>query len=859
VRDLSRKEQEHFSTKGILSILVVPIFVKDRFWGFVSFDDYHRERIFTEEEESIMRSGGMLFTDALLRNEMVENIRVTSVQLKAAAEKAREDEERIQLMLDAMPLACNLINRNYEIIDCNQEVVNLFGVAGKEEFITKGFLDILPEFQPCGRRSLELRHEYFDKAFDTGYLRYEWMYQKRGGELLPCEVTLIRVRYRGEYIVAVYARDLREQQAVLAEMRRAEIAEEGSKAKSKFLAMMSHEIRTPMNAVLGVTEIHLQDETLEPKYEEAFSKIYNSSNMLLGIINDLLDMSKIDAGKLELDLAGYETASLINDVVNLNLARFGSKQLKFELEVDENTPMRLIGDELRIKQILNNLLSNSFKYTKQGMVKLSVSAGTRSEDEESRVALVFCVSDTGGGMTKEQLSKLFDEYTRFDTEANRVTEGTGLGMHITRNLVFMMNGEILADSEIGRGTIITVRLPQEDAGAGVLGREAAEKLQRFDENKAAYGKKTRVMREPMPYGRVLVVDDSDLNLYVARGLLAPYELLVDTTESGFGAIDIIKSGQEYDIVFMDHMMPEMDGVQTVKNIRGLGYSRPIVALTADAVSGRADMFLKNGFDDFISKPIDIRHLDSVLKKLIRDRHPQEIINAARAAHKQRAEAEASESETVSAFLSAVKKIGAINAKIGLSRFSGVEDMYYNTLALFHKKLPRECDTMSDLINAQDIKGFSIAVHSIKSQLSTIGAMELSKTAQALETASKNNVTDYCVNFFPAFKESLLTLHEQLSAVFSGEEASSSEKGQKEPGGDPAYLQEHIEKALEAAGDFDGDAAVQALKLAQVYDYGEEINALTDDAMDSLGDFDFDTAAEILGKILKTSRRFNGKS
>ncbi|MCL2009472.1 MAG: ATP-binding protein, partial [Synergistaceae bacterium] len=631
---------------------------------------------------------------------------------------------------------------------------------------------------------------------------------------------------------------LREQKAVMEETRRAEIAEESSKAKSSFLATVSHEIRTPMNAILGITEIQLQDEALEPKCKEAFSRIYSSGDLLLSIVNDLLDMSKIDADKLELTPERYETASLINDVVNLNSVRFGGKPLEFELYADENTPQALIGDELRIKQILNNLLSNSFKYTKKGRVKLSVSA-----EAGNPVTLVFRVSDTGQGMTEEQVDKLFDEYSRFNTEANRMTEGTGLGMHITRSLVRMMGGDIHVESESGIGTTFTVRLPQEDVGAGALGREVTENLRRFREGGTTL-KKPQVMREPMPYGSVLVVDDADLNLYVAKGLLAPYELSVDTADSGFEAIDKIRDGREYDIVFMDHMMPEMDGVETVKNMRGMGYSRPIVALTADAVSGRAEMFLKNGFDDFISKPIDIRHMDAILKKLVRDRQPREVVEAAR---KEKITRKAETRTAGPAFLDAVKKIGAINTEIGLSRVSGMRDIYHDILELFHKKLPGEWEAMSAFMNAPDMKGFSIAVHSMKSQLAAIGAMALSGTAQKLETASKDDAMDYCAAHFPAFKENLIALHTQLSAVFPVKEAPPAPK---KPG-DHTCLPGHIQKALGAVEDFDGDAAIETINQLRACDYGDEVNTLLNEALAELCDFNFDTGAEILGKI----RRF----
>jgi CheY-like chemotaxis protein/anti-sigma regulatory factor (Ser/Thr protein kinase) len=278
----------------------------------------------------------------------------------------------------------------------------------------------------------------------------------------------------------------------------------------------------------------------------------------------------------------------------------------------------MLGDMLRIKQLLNNLLSNAFKYSEAGKVTLSIATET-SEERDDKIILVVSVSDTGQGMTKEQVDELFDEYSRFNQEANRSTEGTGLGMSITNNLISLMNGEITVESELGKGSTFAVRLPQGLIDSDVLGSEAAENLRRFRTDNRAHLRNVQISREPMPYGNVLIVDDVDTNIYVAKGLLAPYDLKVDSADSGFAAIEKIKNGNSYDIIFMDHMMPKMDGIEATKIIRESGYTEPIVALTANAVAGQLEVFLENGFDDFISKPIDIRQMNAVLNKLIRDK------------------------------------------------------------------------------------------------------------------------------------------------------------------------------------------------------------------------------------------------
>ena len=402
--------------------------------------------------------------------------------------------------------------------------------------------------------------------------------------------------------------------------------------KSDFLATMSHEIRSPMNVILGITEMQLEKEGLPPDTTEALSKMHNASHLLLNIINDILDLSKIESGKMELIPVEYDVTSLINDTIQLNLMRFYDKHIKFTLKVDENVPVTLFGDALRIKQILNNILSNAFKYTESGDIILSVSAGLPSA--EDIVPLVLCVSDTGSGMTQEQISKLFDNYSRFNLKANRKIEGAGLGMSITKHFVDIMKGEIIIKSKPGIGSDFTIRLPQGYVDSAVLGAEGAQTLQKlYLEKKVKERKMPKADREYMPYGKILVVDDMEPNIYVANVLLAPYGLSIDSATSGAKVIEKIKSGMRYDIIFMDHYMPDMDGMETTKNIRGLGYKSPIVALTANALVGQEKIFLENGFDGFISKPIDTRQLDIILNRFIRDKYPVKTVEAARSLKK----------------------------------------------------------------------------------------------------------------------------------------------------------------------------------------------------------------------------------
>ena len=405
-------------------------------------------------------------------------------------------------------------------------------------------------------------------------------------------------------------------------------AEASSLAKSTFLAHMSHEIRTPMNAIIGISEIQLQNREIPLEAEDAFGKIYSAGNLLLRLINDLLDMSKIEVGKMELLAEKYAIESVVSDSILINMVNIESKQIELVVDVSEEMPRFLVGDELRIKQILNNLLSNAFKYTDRGKINLFVWA-ERDLRSPSKVNLAIIVKDTGQGMSKDQIDRLFDSYVRFNLEENRFTEGTGLGMSITRDLINLMKGSISVESEPGVGSTFIVKLPQTQFGDECVGKDLADNLRNFRATSQAKIKRAQIVYESMPYGKVLIVDDVGMNLYVAKGLMTPYRLKIDTASSAKMAIKLIQDGAVYDVIFMDHMMPDMNGFEATKILREMGYTGCIVALTANAILGQVDRFINNGFDDFLSKPIDTRQLNSVLRKFVRDKQPQDVIEAAR--------------------------------------------------------------------------------------------------------------------------------------------------------------------------------------------------------------------------------------
>ena len=418
-----------------------------------------------------------------------------------------------------------------------------------------------------------------------------------------------------------------------------------NRTKSVFLAKMSHEIRTPLNSILGISGEYIKNGSYPQEIKDAFYRIYSSGDIMLGIINDILDMSRIEAGKLELILSEYNIAGLINDIVLLNIIKYEKKPIEFYLKIDENVPSKFIGDENRVKQILNNLLSNAFKYTATGEVELSVSVDD-SLLKDDYLTLVFRVRDTGQGMTEDQLTRFFDEYTAVRgvnkiaysdvsrpgsaaeaLETGQKNEDAGLGISILMELIKMMNGGIIARSEPGSGTLFTVRLPQKIVDAPVLGKESVEKLINIKLNYEKKSDKFFEDEEPVPFGKVLVVDDVDINQFVVKEMLSYYGLEIDLASSGEEAIEKIKANN-YNLVFMDYFMPGMNGLETVKEIRKLAGNSgiinaekyknlPIVALTANVVSGVKESLLSNGYSDYISKPVDLHEINIILRKWLK--------------------------------------------------------------------------------------------------------------------------------------------------------------------------------------------------------------------------------------------------
>nr|AGS52117.1 two-component system hybrid sensor histidine kinase/response regulator protein [uncultured bacterium contig00034] len=355
------------------------------------------------------------------------------------------------------------------LVYANNAALVIFRAASFEDVAGRNAFEFMPEVQPDGRTSEEIVIE----MNKTEVASAEFVCNRMDGDTFVARITSRTIMYAGRLCSLATIEDMTEEKAYHEMLERtAQMEKEANSLKSRFLATMSHEIRTPLNAILGVAEIQLQKKNLPPDTEDAFLRIYESGDLLVNIVNDILDLSKIEAGKLEIVPVRYDLRGLVSDAAQFNRIRYENKPIELDVRVSEGTPAGLIGDELRIRQILNNILSNAFKYTDEGCIALNVS----SEPAPDGVVLIFEVSDTGQGMSVSQQERLFDEYTRFNTDVNRSILGAGLGMGITKRLLELMNGEITVRSEPRKGSAFTIRIPQGLAGDGACGAELSDML-----------------------------------------------------------------------------------------------------------------------------------------------------------------------------------------------------------------------------------------------------------------------------------------------------------------------------------------------------------------------------------------------
>ncbi|MCL2060543.1 MAG: ATP-binding protein [Oscillospiraceae bacterium] len=719
---MSPEDRRFLEPYDMKSIMIVPLFLHDEFWGLFCIDDCRHERAFSADEIDIMRSIGLMMANAVIRNEMMQDIRDSAVKLEAA---------------------------------------------------------------------------------------------------------------------------------LLA-------AQNASSAKSSFLAKMSHEMRTPLNAVIGLSRLNLENDGLDAGVHSDLEKIYNAGATLLGTVNDVLDISKIEAGKMELVEVEYDVPSLINDTVTQNSMRIGDKPIEFYLDIRSGMYSRLYGDELRIKQLMNNLLSNAIKYTEKGTVELHMSCVRDGRD----VWLTIKVSDTGRGIQADDMHKLFVNYTQFDLEYNRKIEGTGLGLPIVKSIAEMMDGSVSVESEYKAGSVFTVRIKQGFVNDSTITREVVESLKSSRYTSGKLDLNARLNRAHLPYARVLLVDDNMTNLEVAKGLMKPYGMRIDCVDSGQKSIDaMMDENVKYSAVFMDHMMPLMDGLEATRKIRAIGtdYARniPIIALTANAIRGSEEMFISLGFQAFLSKPIDISRLDEVIRRWVRDKELEKALGGGEAAvvagaettteaagSERRGEAENRGEEErrggterrggaerkggterrggaerrggterrsgIDRRKSALALAG-LDIEKGLERFGGDEGTYYDILASYAKNTRPLLESIGS-VNESGLADYATVVHGIKGSSRGICADTIGSSAESLERAAKKGDIVYVREHGAKFLEDAWKLVASLDDMLGEVHLQSPKPMLGEPD------DELLQRLLDACERYDMDGAESAMAQITAFDY-----------------------------------------
>ena len=512
------------------------------------------------------------------------------------------------------------------------------------------------------------------------------------------------------------------------------VAENASRQKSTFLANMSHEIRTPINAIMGMNEMVLRE--CENDNIRIYSEnIQSASRLLLSLVNDVLDFSKIESGKMEIVCDNYYLDVMIHDVVNLIRGKAEQKNLEFYVEVQKEIPNQLFGDELRNRQIIGNLLNNAVKYTQEGSVSLKITYDTSEPEdgEQNRIELLIQVSDTGIGIRQEDMGKLFGNFERLDLEKNRNIEGTGLGLAITKKLAEAMGGSVEVTSEYGRGSTFSVRLPQKVVDSTPIGEFEMEAVAETD-TQGVYMEKFHA-----PEARILVVDDNNMNLMVVKGLLKKTKVQIVTCNNGRECLERMQK-EHFHIILLDHMMPGMDGMEVIKRTQTLENNRctstPIIALTANALKGMKEMYLEAGFTDYLSKPVDGEKLEQMVRKYL----PEELV------HTPEEEVQAcsgtSTSNPIVETATEENDTPLIDQNTAMVYCGNDEELYREILDCYCLEKEENQEKMKKCLEDNNLADYRILIHALKSTSLNIGCKSLYNMALELEKACKNNDLDY---------------------------------------------------------------------------------------------------------------------
>ncbi len=703
--------------------------------------------------------------------------------------------------------------------------------------------------------------------------------------------------------------------------------EKASHMKSDFLANMSHEIRTPMNAVIGMAEMALRED-ISPAARGYIRQIKSSGQSLLTIINDILDFSKIESGKMDINEVDYEPMSVINDVVNIIMTRIGNKKVELTLDINPGLPHELHGDNIRIKQVLVNLANNAVKFTSKGNVHIEMDFKYVKNNE---IMLYVSISDTGSGIKKEDMKKLFKSFQQVDSKRNRNIEGTGLGLAICKQLVSLMGGEIQAESVYGKGSKFTFRIPQKVTntqpsidriqektvaaclvtntfikkemkkdlprfGALYYSLSSEEELYKLEEENIPYLfveqplftdnvqdflknhpdisgivlinfrstrsyniPNVRVIKKPLytlsmagifhgddvysgfsqieaddfdftaPEAEILVVDDNSVNLTVVQGLLNPLDMNIETALSGKEAVNKVIN-KKYDIIFMDHMMPEMDGVETTRVIRrmlGENGQVPIIALTANAVDGTRELFIREGMDDFVTKPIELRIIISKLKKWL----PKEKII--------REKKESSIGSQAGVENNTDIQITGLDVQSAM-KLLGREELFWSVLKEYYRVIDKKYGLIKEYEQNEQWKEYTVEVHGLKSASRQVGADMLAEEAEQMEAAGNSEDAELIHKATPLMLERYIQYKDILKPYFT-----NKNKEQAGRQADIKKLKEFFARMETALENLDTDDMEEVICDMEKYSYCEEHKEYFEKLKNAVEDIDTEQCEEIL--------------
>lgn len=600
--------------------------------------------------------------------------------------------------------------------------------------------------------------------------------------------------------------------------------EDANRAKTNFVSNMSHEIRTPMNSIVGITEILLRSRH-SPKEQEYLLNIQSSGRVLLTIINDVLDCSKMEAGKIQLFDEPYDTCSLFHDLRISMENRIGHSGLELIYDIDQDILCKLKGDMGRIRQVIINLVNNAIKYTEKGSVRFSVHVRQKNTD---KVMLYYEVADTGIGIRKEDHKILFDAFQRVEMDRNRYVEGTGLGLTISQNLVNMMGGVIEVESEYGKGSRFFFTIEQ------TIIDPTPVSAVNYNGQKDNVTEKEAECLFIAPEAHILLVDDNELNLVVAKELLKPLRMQIDTAENGLQAVKMVR-GSQYDLVLMDHMMPVMDGIEAAKAIRALPEDKyqklPIIALTANAMVDARKEFLNAGMNGFVAKPIDFARICNQLKLWL----PKDLVR----------DVPKEEAKKLLADDLSDREIQPEDPQMGFSFEEGVNHCgskaaLMKTIRIFYRTIDSKADKIEQCLKEGLISDYVIEIHALKSSALLIGAVPLSEAAKELEDYGKQGKTEVLEEKTP----DVLTLYRDLKNILRPY-AEKEEDAKKEfSDGEWITALQQIHQCIEQ---FDLDGVDQIMEQLEEYQVPECIR----ESMDQLRVYVADVSLEEIMELTDT--------